>query len=205
MEEKLSSSLFLPGRGFFDNHVTVSRVPVRKLSSKFDVMKSLPEALEFINKVYWQNEILFLPDLASAHNTLPTQALFDELYIPYVPLEAKPHKSPQPPLSGGFLGNPEREEYLDKLKCLEAKCGEKTLEKSGLEPTAPNRLADRKHCALSTQPSPDFSRFFSRHLASGHLNLSGYSSHVQLCRTQANSSNFNPERVGLQGMLGSSN
>ena len=30
----------------------------------------------------------------------------------------------------------------------------KTLEKSGLEPTAPNRLADRKHCALSTQPNP---------------------------------------------------
>ena len=28
----------------------------------------------------------------------------------------------------------------------------KTLEKSGLEPTASNRLADRKHCALSTQP-----------------------------------------------------
>ena len=30
----------------------------------------------------------------------------------------------------------------------------KTLEKSGLEPAAPNRLADRKHCALSTQPNP---------------------------------------------------
>ena len=46
------------------------------------------------------------------------------------------------------------EEYLDKFKCLEAKCLEKTLEKSVLEPTAPNRLADRKHCALSTQPNP---------------------------------------------------
>ena len=31
----------------------------------------------------------------------------------------------------------------------------KTLEKSGLEPAAPNRLADWKHC--------DFSRGFSRH------------------------------------------
>ena len=41
-------------------------------------------------------------------------------------------------------------EELDKFKCLEAKCHEKP-EKSGLEPTAPNRLADRKHCALSTQ------------------------------------------------------
>ena len=30
----------------------------------------------------------------------------------------------------------------------------KILEKSGLEPAAPNRLADRKHCALSTQPNP---------------------------------------------------
>ena len=29
----------------------------------------------------------------------------------------------------------------------------KTLEKSGLKPAAPNRLADRKHCALSTQPN----------------------------------------------------
>ena len=29
----------------------------------------------------------------------------------------------------------------------------KNVEKSGLETTAPNRLADRKHCALSTQPS----------------------------------------------------
>ena len=45
------------------------------------------------------------------------------------------------------------EEYLDKFKCLEAKCCENTLEKSGLEPSEPNRLADRKHCALSTQPN----------------------------------------------------
>ena len=30
----------------------------------------------------------------------------------------------------------------------------KTLEKSGLEPTAPTRQADRKHCALSIQPNP---------------------------------------------------
>ena len=45
-------------------------------------------------------------------------------------------------------------EELDKFKCQEANCREKTLEKSGLEPTAPNRLADRKHCASSTQPNP---------------------------------------------------
>ena len=31
---------------------------------------------------------------------------------------------------------------------------EKILEKSGLEPNAPNRLSNRKHCALSTQSSP---------------------------------------------------
>ena len=42
MEEKLSSSLFLPGEGFFDNHVTVTGVLVRKLASKFEVIKSLP-------------------------------------------------------------------------------------------------------------------------------------------------------------------
>ena len=33
-------------------------------------------------------------------------------------------------------------------------CREKPLQKSGLEPAAPNRLADRKHCALSTHPNP---------------------------------------------------
>ena len=33
---------------------------------------------------------------------------------------------------------------------LEAPCREiKNVEKSGLEPTAPSRLADRKHCALT--------------------------------------------------------
>ena len=40
-------------------------------------------------------------------------------------------------------------------KGLGVPCREKPLEKSGLEPAAPNRLADRKHCALS--------RGFSRH------------------------------------------
>ena len=35
----------------------------------------------------------------------------------------------------------------------------KTLEKSGLEPAAPNRLADRKHCALSTQPNPHLQKW----------------------------------------------
>ena len=39
-------------------------------------------------------------------------------------------------------------------KGLGAPCREKPLEKSGLEPAAPNRLADRKHCALSTHPNP---------------------------------------------------
>ena len=34
----------------------------------------------------------------------------------------------------------------------------KNPEKSGLEPTTPNRLADRKHCALSTQPNPHLYR-----------------------------------------------
>ena len=35
----------------------------------------------------------------------------------------------------------------------------KTLEKSRLEPAAPNRLADRKRCALSAQPNPHLRRF----------------------------------------------
>ena len=43
---------------------------------------------------------------------------------------------------------------VSRLKCQEAKCREKSLENSGLEPTAPNRPADWKHCALSTQPNP---------------------------------------------------
>ena len=87
MEEKLSSSLFLPGGGFFDNYVTACG----------------------------QNEILFLPDLASAHYTLPTQALFDELHIPYVPQEAKPSISHQTPPSGGIFG------ILKGLVCKDAR------------------------------------------------------------------------------------
>ena len=43
-------------------------------------------------------------------------------------------------------------------KGLGAPCRKKTLEKSGLEPAAPNRLADRKHCALSTHPNPHLPR-----------------------------------------------
>ena len=39
----------------------------------------------------------------------------------------------------------------------------KPLEKSGLEPTAPNRQADRKHCALSTQPNPHLHGAVLRH------------------------------------------
>ena len=71
----------------------------------------------------------------------------------------------------GFQGNAESchitwEEYMDKFKCREAKC-EKTLKKSGLEPTASKRPADRNHCALSTQPNPhqvdgDFAELIKR-------------------------------------------
>ena len=46
------------------------------------------------------------------------------------------------------------EELKAQDKGLEAPCREKPLEKSGLQPAAPNRLADRKHCALSTHPNP---------------------------------------------------
>ena len=47
-------------------------------------------------------------------------------------------------------------------KGLGAPCREKPLEKSGLEPAAPNRLADRKHCALSTHPDGDLDESIKR-------------------------------------------
>ena len=43
---------------------------------------------------------------------------------------------------------------------------------------------------------PGLFQGFSRHLASRHLNLPRYSSHVLLCRTQANSSHFNYRYCG---------
>ena len=62
----------------------------------------------FIDEVYRKHQNLFLPDLASAHYALPTRALFDELFMPYVPQEAKPSICPQTPPSGGFFWNPKR-------------------------------------------------------------------------------------------------
>ena len=56
------------------------------------------------------------------------------------------------PSSGQTLINTHWKKVQDKG--LGAPCREKPLEKSGLEPAAPNRLADRKHCALSTHPNP---------------------------------------------------
>ena len=47
---------------------------------------------------------------------------------------------------------------LSNKRILGAPCREKPLEKSGLEPAAPNHLADRKHCALSTHPNPHLKR-----------------------------------------------
>ena len=44
-------------------------------------------------------------------------------------------------------------------KGLGAPCREKPLEKSGLEPAAPNRPTDQKHCALSTHPNPHLRRW----------------------------------------------
>ena len=52
----------------------------------------------------------------------------------------------------------------------EAPCREKTWESStGLEPTAPNRLADRnfKHCDLSTQPNPHLPRNAFKNCSTG--------------------------------------
>ena len=47
-------------------------------------------------------------------------------------------------------------------KGLWAPCREKPLEKSGLEPAAPNRLADRKHCALSVTVDGDLDESIKR-------------------------------------------
>ena len=49
----------------------------------------------------------------------------------------------------------------------------KTLETSRLEPAAPNRLADQKRCALSTQPNP--------HLPINHYYLATSNSATVLC------------------------
>ena len=71
----------------------------------------------FIDKVYGKHQIQFLPDLPSAHYALPTRALFDELFMPYVPQEAKPSTCPQTPPSGGcFLLNPKRVGLQGKLR-----------------------------------------------------------------------------------------
>ena len=56
------------------------------------------------------------------------------------------------PSSGQTLINTHWKKVQDKG--LGAPCREKPLEKSRLEPAAPNRPADRKHCALSTHPNP---------------------------------------------------
>ena len=66
----------------------------------------------------------------------------------------------------------------------------KTLEKSGLEPTAPNRLADRKHCALSTQPNPPYFLFF-------YIPLSFSGLVVQVCHRWEY--NFAPKLLLLSG------
>ena len=44
----------------------------------------------FIDELHQDNEILFLPDLASAHYTRAITDLFDEFDISYVPKEANP-------------------------------------------------------------------------------------------------------------------
>ena len=49
------------------------------------------------------------------------------------------------------------EQYVTRKfleKCLEVKCLEKPWKSWGSNHTAPIRLADRKHCAVSTQPNP---------------------------------------------------
>ena len=62
------------------------------------------------------------------------------------------------------------EEYLDKFKCLGAEClGFGWVDKAQCFRSA------RRFGAVSS--SPDFSRVFSLHLASRHLNLFRYSSH----------------------------
>ena len=68
-----------------------------------------------------------LPDCVTSHATIFSQ-----------PLDGDPLDQ-----GSSLLGNP----IINSKKLNVVK----NPEKSGLEPTAPNRLADRKHCALSTQ------------------------------------------------------
>ena len=49
----------------------------------------------FIDEVHGEDEILFWPDLASAHYAHPTRALFEELEIPFVPRDANPPNVPK--------------------------------------------------------------------------------------------------------------
>ena len=49
----------------------------------------------FVDEVRGEDKILFWPDLESAHYTLPTRALFEEVQIPYVPREANPPNVPK--------------------------------------------------------------------------------------------------------------
>ena len=68
------------------------------------------------------------------------------------------------------------EEYLDKFKCQEAKCREK-----------PWKSPARTYGTKSPSRSEALRFIDSAKSPSWHLNLSRYSSHVLLCRTQANS------------------
>ena len=52
-----------------------------------------------------------------------------------------------------FQGRMERK-FLDKGLSIEAPCREKPWRSPGLEPVAPNRSENRKHCALLSQPNP---------------------------------------------------
>ena len=55
-----------------------------------------------------------------------------------------------------FQTSTERNSFWEELlyNCLEAKCREKPWKSQGSNHAAPIRLANRKHCALSTQPNP---------------------------------------------------
>ena len=79
--------------------------------------------------------------------------------------------------------------FLDKGP--EAPCSVNTLEKSGLEPSTPNRLADHKQCALSTQPNPHLRRWGEISLTFQSINLAELifrSSRPVFCKNTGNDS-----------------
>ena len=65
------------------------------VSSKTYRTLCLPKVKDFINEHYCNDEVIFWPDLASAHYAKETLAVMNDLSIPFVPKENNPPNCPQ--------------------------------------------------------------------------------------------------------------